>query len=168
MRSDWVEGDIMGHILSALMEPNRLAIETSMHTGLRIGDVLNLKLKDVLKQRFSVTEQKTKKRRNVFINATLQRRLINQSGMIYVFENRLDSRKARTRQAVYKDIKRATKLFRISAIVTPHSARKFYAVDKYHTFGLKRTQKLLNHSNEAVTLIYALADELTKRSKKNG
>lgn len=78
----------------------------------------------------------------------------------------MDWRKHRTRQAVYKDIKRAARLFRLPAQlqVSPHTARKVYAVAAYQTSGsLKRVQALLQHSDEAVTMLYAMADELTAR-----
>jgi hypothetical protein len=43
--------------------------------------------------------------------------------------------------------------------------RKVYAVEQYRQAGggkrgLDRVQSLLNHSSEAITMIYALADEL--------
>lgn len=166
MRSDWVNNDIMGHILSALMTENRLAILVSLTTGLRIDDVLSLKTSQ-LKTRMTVTESKTKKKRTVRIGESLLDELLSISGKIWVFEGRCDARKHRTRQAVYKDIKRACKAFRVPATlkVSPHSARKIYAVKQYkRTCSLDKVQSLLNHSSEAVTMIYALADELTRRN----
>ena len=40
MRADHVPRDELAHILAALTPPNRLALEVSLATGLRIGDVL--------------------------------------------------------------------------------------------------------------------------------
>ena len=40
-----------------------------------------------------------------------------------------------------------------------HSARKYAAVTAYHKGGLPAAQKLLNHSDPAITLLYALADK---------
>lgn len=162
-RSDWVSPHVFDHILFALTLPNRLAIITSLTTGLRIGDVLALK-SDAIKERFTITEKKTMKHRKVRLSPELLDDLIKISGKIWVFEHRTDPRKHRTRQAVYKDIKRACKLFRVSLNVSPHSARKLYAVTQYkRTCDISRVQALLNHSSEAVTMIYALADELTER-----
>lgn len=46
----------------------------------------------------------------------------------------------------------------------PHSARKIFAVDLYRRTGdLEAVRKALNHSDQAVTMIYAFADELTSR-----
>ena len=48
--------------------------------------------------------------------------------------------------------------------VGPHSARKIFAVDLYHRTGdLEAVRKALNHSDQAVSMIYAFADELTTR-----
>lgn len=165
MRSDWVSCDIMGHILAALTHENKLAIMVSLITGLRISDVLNLRTEQLC-NRFTITEQKTLKHKLVVLPEGLLDELISISGKIYVFEGRLDARKHRTRQAVYKDIKRAAKAFRIDLNVSTHSARKIYAVKQYkRTCSLKRVKELLNHSSEAVTMIYALADELSKAGR---
>lgn len=167
-RSEWVDGDVMRHILAALTTENKLAIITSLVTGLRISDVLALRTSEVQRPCFRVTEQKTLKRRQIRLPLQLRLELLKISGKVYVFEHRLDPCRHRTRQAVYKDIRRAARAFRVSARVTPHSARKIYAVSEYQKdLDVKRIKKLLNHDNEAVTMIYALADQITaKKGKK--
>lgn len=157
----------MSHILAALTPYNRLAIITSMITGLRIGDVLALRRSDLERDRFTLTEEKTLKRRSIRLPARLRDELLLQCGKIYVFPHRYTERKHRTRQAVYKDIRRAAKAFRVRLHVSPHSARKIYAVSEYKKdMNIKRVQRLLNHSSEAVTMIYALADELTALTQR--
>ena len=145
------------------MPANRLACEVSIATGLRIGDVLSITTEQVRGGRWTVTESKTGKRRRVRLPVDLQRRILAQAGPIYAFSGRLDGRRHRTRQAVYKDIRRAAKAFRLQEHVSPHSLRKYYAVEQYKRTGgnLKRVQELLQHDSEAVTAIYALADALT-------
>lgn len=166
-RSQWTSGDVMSHILAALTYPNRLAITVSLVSGLRIDDVLRLHTRDLLKDRFRITEEKTLKHRTIRLPSQLRDELLSISGKIYVFEHRTDPRKHRTRQAVYKDIRRAAIAFRVPEHITPHSARKIYAVNEYRRdTNIKRVKELLNHSDEAVTLIYALADELTARDLK--
>lgn len=166
-RSQWTSGDVMSHILAALTYPNRLAITVSLVSGLRIDDVLRLHTPDLLKDRFRITEEKTLKHRTIRLPSQLRDELLSISGKIYVFEHRTDPRKHRTRQAVYKDIRRAAIAFRVPEHITPHSARKIYAVNEYRRdTNIKRVKELLNHSDEAVTLIYALADELTARDLK--
>lgn len=167
MRSEWVTHKTINHILMALMPPNRLAIEVSMRYGMRIGDVLSMRREDVVRGSWTYKEEKTGKSRRIRLSELLQQRLLAQSGRVFIFEGRLDWKKHRTRQAVYKDIRRAAKAFRVSEHVSPHTARKIYAVDAYKRYGdIKRVQKLLNHSSEAVTMIYAIADQLDERQKK--
>lgn len=168
-RSYWVSDDVMSHVLAALMPENRLAILTSMLTGLRIGDVLSLRSSVLLKERFTIVEQKTLKKRTLRLPGRLRDELLKISGKIYIFEHRTDPRRHRSRQAVYKDIRRASKAFRIKELVAPHSARKIYAVKEYKKdFNIKRVQALLNHSSEAVTMIYALADQVAEKRRKRG
>ena len=91
-------------------------------------------------------------------------RILAQAGPIYAFPGRLDGKKHRTRQAVYRDVRRAAKAFRLQEHLSPHSLRKVYAVMQYRKTGsMQRVQELLHHSDEAVTAIYALADVLTER-----
>lgn len=165
MRADYVDRVEFGHLLAALMPPNRLALEVSLTTGLRISDVLNMRT-DQLKERMTVRELKTGKTRRVRLPAELYVRCLAQAGKVWVWEGRQDWRKHRTRQAVYKDLKRAAALFRLprGLQVSPHTARKVYAVTQYQTgHSLRRVQQLLQHSSEAVTMLYAMADELTAR-----
>lgn len=164
MVAEWVPKGEVVHVLAVLSPENRLACEISLCTGLRINDVLALKSEKVLKRRFTVKEEKTGKTKNIYLPKELQERAIACSGQHYVFEHRLNGKKHRTRQAVFKDIKRACKVFGIKENVVPHSLRKIYAVEEYKKYGsLKRVQKLLNHSSEAVTKIYALANEADRR-----
>lgn len=168
LRSDWVPQDSFDHILAALMPANRLAICVSMTTGLRIDDVLHLRTEQLRHEKFTVREMKTGKTRRIRLSNALRDDLMRQSGRFFVFEHRFDPYRCRTRQAVNKDLKRACAAFRVTGVnVTPHSARKIYSVAQYkRTCSVEQVQRLLNHSDESVTLIYAMADELTAKHTK--
>ena len=144
-------------ILAALTPRNRLVIRTALTTGLRVGDVLALK-PERLKPHFWVTEQKTGKKRQVGLPEPLLSDLKKHAGKHWVFPGR-DPLKHHTRQAVWKDVKRAAKLFRLPQNVAPHSFRKVYAVDLMKRYGdIDRVRRALNHGSETITMIYALAD----------
>lgn len=129
-----------------------------LHTGLRVSDVLQLK-PEQLKPHFWITEQKTGKRRQIGFPAQLLADLLDNSGKWWVFPGR-EPRKHRTRQAVWKDVKRAAAALRLPQNVGTHSARKVYAVELMHKYGdIDRVRRSLNHGSESVTLIYALADQ---------
>lgn len=146
-------------ILAALTPENRLVMRVALHTGLRVGDVLALKTAQ-LQPHFWVTESKTGKRRQIGLPEPLLADLKKQAGEYWVFQNRLDPKKHRTRQAVWKDVKRAARAFRFAANIGPHSARKVYAAELMERYGdLDKVRRALNHSSESVTMIYAMADQ---------
>lgn len=155
-------------VLAALMPANALALRTALHTGLRIGDVLQLK-PEQLKARFWITEQKTGKKRQVGLPAPLLAELRENAGEYWVFPGRTPE-KHRSRQAVWKDMKRAARAFRLPVNAGPHSARKVYAVELMRKYGdIDRVRRALNHDSEITTLLYALADrqrEAKQHSRK--
>ena len=165
MTTDYIEKDILGHLLYALTPANRLVCKVALETGLRIGDVLALRSADLKKGSFTITEQKTGKKRKIKLRDSLKKELQAQCGTVYIFPHRTDPQKHRTRQAVFNDLKRACKAFRLKGVnVAPHTMRKAYAVDLYRKTGdLKRVKNALNHSNDLVVILYAMADELTKK-----
>lgn len=112
----------------------------------------------------TVQEQKTGKRKNIYLKKGLYERLMKQAGTVYVFPNRLDGKRHRTRQAVYNDIIRASKAFRMENHLSPHSLRKLYAVELLRKTGdPEQVRKDLNHSDMAISAIYFMADVLTQR-----
>ena len=144
-------------VLAALMPGNRLVMEVVLHTGLRVGDVLALRTAQI-KGKFWITEQKTGKRKNVGLPADLRERILAQAGPEWAFPGR-DPAKPRTRQAVWKDVKRAARALRLPQNVGTHSGRKVYAVELRKKYGdLERVSRALNHTSIETTLIYALAD----------
>lgn len=163
-RTSYASRAQMGHILAALMPTNALIVRVCMRTGLRVSDVLELKTAQ-LKPRQTVRERKTGKTRRVVWSQPLYDQMLAQAGRYWVFESRTDPRKHRTRQAVYKDIKHVAAVFQRSGAVSrsqcigTHTARKYAAVTAYHKGGLTAAQRLLNHSDPAITLLYALADK---------
>lgn len=171
MKTEYLLQKEVDLVLAALMPMNRLVMRTALATGLRVGDVLALK-PDRLKPHFWVTEQKTGKKRQVGLPEPLLSDLKNCSGECWVFPGR-DPRKHRTRQAVWKDVKRAARAFRLPQNVGTHSARKVYAVELMKKYGdIDRVRRALNHDSETVTLIYAMADAQlaakNRRRRKNG
>ena len=145
-------------IRAALTPQNRLVMRVALHTGLRVSDVLQLRTAQ-LQPHFWVTERKTGKRRQVGLPEPLLSDLKKAAGEVWAFEGR-SQEKHRTRQAVWKDVKRAARAFRLKANIAPHSARKNYAAELMAKYGeIEKVRRALNHRSETVTLIYALADQ---------
>ena len=159
MKTEYLLHREVEHVLSALTPSNRLVARVCLHTGLRVGDVVALRTQQLGLQ-FMVTEAKTKKRRRVGLPAGLLAEVLAQAGPVWAFPGRKPG-KHRTRQAVWADMKRAAKAFRLPQNVGPHSLRKVYAVELLGKYGdLDRVRRALNHSGVEVTMIYAMADRL--------
>ena len=172
MKTEYLLHREVGHVLAALMPQNRLIARVCLHTGLRVGDVVALRTRDI-GQQFMVTEAKTNKRRRVGLTEDLIRDILAQAGPEWAFPGRVPGGH-KSRQAVWADVKRAARAFRLPQNVGPHSLRKVYAVDLLERYGdIGRVQRALNHSSIETTLIYAMADKLlaarlARRGRKNG
>ena len=166
MRTKAISEKALQVVLGALTPPNRLACKIALATGLRISDVLLLRRSQMSAERFSVQEKKTGKRRIVHLPKQLRQAALAQSGAIYLFPHRLSGLKPRTRQAVWKDLRRAQRLLRLPRGIGTHSMRKSYAkrlLDSGEP--LSKIQKRLLHSSDTITAIYAMAEEVHLRGE---
>ena len=157
----------MEHVFAALTPENRRVCKVCVETGLRVGDVVQLRTEQ-LSQQFWITESKTGKRRRVNLKADLLAELKKNAGKEWVFPGR-DPRKHRTRQAVWLDVKRAAKAFRLPQNVSVHSLRKVYACDMLTKSkgNVSKVQKALNHGDAATTLIYIMAEQIYRAKYGN-
>lgn len=146
---------------------NALALRLSLETGMRIGDVLSLTKDQLNGQTIIFTAQKTGKKDKKVISVDLAKRLKQISGKEFIFEGRFGD-KPRTRGAVWKDVKKASKILRLTENVGCHSARKTYAVELYKNKGIGTVQKELQHDNMDTTMTYAFADLLTSHDVSEG
>lgn len=154
----------VSHILAALTPQNALIMEVVLHTGLRVSDVLELKTAQ-LKPSMWVTERKTGKKHRCGLPAWLLAEVLAQAGDPWAFPGAKPGQH-KTRQAVWWDVKRASRAFRMDANVGTHSFRKVWAVRLMDKYGdIKRVQRAMSHNSPSVTAIYAMADELLSSRK---
>lgn len=146
---------------------NSLALRTSLETGWRISDVLALTPKQIQGRTLYIVAQKTGKADKKVVSADLAKRLKQISGKDFVFEGRFGD-KPRTRQAVWKDLKRSAKQLKLDGNISCHSARKTYAVEDFKDGGLAKVQKDLQHSDVNTTMLYAFADLIDEMPAING
>lgn len=183
VRAGWMDDELCRLVLAAMMPANRLALEVSDATGLRIDDVLSLHTGDIKRTaRPYVTDSKTGKRHRIYIPVELRERMLQQAGSVWVWPGRLRPKiDHRTRQAVYKDMMQAVAIYKRNGTmnrqqhVSPHTMRKRAAVRAYRKGGIDAAADLLVHDEQhsLVTLIYALADQpellpRTHKRKKTG
>lgn len=150
-----------------LMLPNRLVLNLSKDTGLRIDDCLSIESAK-FRQKMTITEKKTGKKKKIYINSKLFRELQQYKNTVvcgkkFLFPHRTDEKKHRTRQAVWYDIKRACRALRCTENITPHSMRKMYAVSLFQKgYSIQEIKEKLNHDSEAVTILYIMSELIRK------
>lgn len=166
MRSQWAKTRDIERALVLLTPDNELVLRVQLATGLRVGDAVALKTADLERSgRFTIREQKTGKTRRITIPTELRDACLRRAGTIYVFPHRYSGRRHRTTSAVYKDLRRASEIAtRGKRRMSTHTARKWWAVDLFRKSGndLKKVQRLMNHTDPAITMLYALADQIGK------
>lgn len=163
MKSDYLDPQVYEKLYHVMQYDNILALRVSLETGLRIDDVLRLRWDSFKKgTKFTFTAKKTGKTGTKSISKDLYSRLFNRrTASPFVFPGRKRG-KHKTRQAIWKDIKKAVSVLGIDGNISPHSARKTYAVKLRDTEGLSAVQKELQHDNMETTMIYAFSDLATK------
>lgn len=167
MKSDYLKPGTYSELYRVMQPDNVLAIRVSLETGLRIDDVLRLRWENFGKSnKFTYFAKKTGKKGVKRLSKVLKNELFsrNVNGSDYVFPGRKKGTH-RTRQAVWKDIKKAADLMGVQMNASPHSARKTYAVELRKTEGLAAVQRELQHSDMNTTMLYAFAD-LTRGGKR--
>lgn len=161
MRSEFITKEVLELLLRRMCQDNALAVRLSLATGLRIGDCLKTRVSDLQDGELFYIAEKTGKPGVVKIGAELEKELrLNSRGSFFCFPGR-DGSKPRTRQAVYTDLKKCAKEMKIDENVTPHTARKVFAVEELKNKTFAEVQEELQHSDPSITMLYACADKLT-------
>lgn len=164
MKSEFVTEQELAGVHRCLYDwRDMLALEVSQATGLRVGDVLAMRVCDLV-SRPRIREEKTGKVRRVYLSKRLLHDLRAISGPVWVFQGAKAGRH-RSYDALYRDVRQAAQNYtgeRSGAHISPHSWRKAYAVRKYHELGdIEAVRRLMGHDEETTTILYALADKLS-------
>ena len=146
--------------VSTYFRPNKriaTALTLEANLGLRISDILKLKLCDIIpdgeRYRLDIIEQKTGKKRTFTVPLTIYTYIKS-----YCFDNSIGADEIIfpiTERAVQKYLKAVCDYLGYENIST-HSFRKFYATNIYNQSGynIALVQTLLQHSSAAVTQRY--------------
>ena len=127
------------------------------NTGLRIGDLLSLKLKNIVyeggRYHFDIIEEKTKKKRTFTIAPEVVNFL-----QAYALNNNIRPDRLLfpiTSRAVSKHLKKTADYLGYQN-VSSHSFRKFFATTIYNdnNFNLELVRTLLQHASQATTAKY--------------
>ena len=142
MTTEYLYQQEVDRVLSALMPQNQLIVKVMLQTGMRLSDALQMRTEGLATSGW-YTEGKTGKKRRYGLPRPLLEAILEQAGPEWAFPGR----KAgihKTRQAVWRDIKRAAVAFRLPQNVGAHSMRKVYAVRLMQKYGkLEKVQRNL-------------------------
>lgn len=131
-----------------------------INTGLRVSDILNLKVEDVKnKDRVFIREQKTGKNKQFPLNKKLQKLLKdylktidNESNMPIFIGERGDKLH---RSIVYRALNEAKDKCKMKISIGTHTMRKTFGYHFYKKYNdVVLLQKILNHSSPDITLRY--------------
>lgn len=139
-----------------------------IHTGLRISDLLRLRVRDVKdKSHISLTEKKTKKPRKILINKELKIELKEyckgKQHYEYLFQSREGGNNPITRTRAYQILLDAGDVFGIH--ISCHTLRKTFGYTHYkQNNDVVYLMEIFNHATPRITLRYigVMQDELDK------
>lgn len=153
--------DTIDEIKSYLMKKNHrdyLLFLVGVQTGLRISDILALKVKDVQGSYITLREKKTNKFKRIEIASILKREFKSycqdKKENEYLFKSRQGVNKPIERTTAYKILKDVEEEFGLEAIGC-HSLRKTFGYHFYNkTKDVALLMELFNHKEESITLRY--------------
>ena len=153
--SKLLEGSPRDHLLFVM----------GVNNGIRTGDLLKLKVKDVRNLKpgdyITIKEGKTKKDNVLVVNKTVYKSLKNYLDKVqpdgdgYLFESRKEKKPLQTK-AINKMIKNWTKTINLKGNYGAHTLRKTwgYIQRTKHGVGFEIICKRFNHSSPSVTMRY--------------
>lgn len=162
----------MKKFLKEQSDRNYMLFVTGINSGLRISDILQLRVKDAKKSYFNITEIKTKKKKRIDMTKQLQREfkwyIEGKEDHEFLFMSRVGLNKPITRSMAYKILRTAAEYVGLDDIGT-HTMRKTFGYHMYKQTGdVALLQSILNHSSPSFTLRYIGIDDDTKnRAMRN-
>lgn len=137
------------------------------HTGLRVSDIVKLKVLDVKGAVLNIIEQKTCKHKSINISNKLKivlKEYINNNSLTdesYLFTSRQSKEKPMTIRRVQQIIKAIGKICDVPENINSHSLRKTFAYNLYtlSNNNIALVMEALNHSRENITLKYLCIKE---------
>lgn len=152
---------------------NYIMFMIGIYSGLRISDILQLKVKDIKnKDTISIREKKTKKQKIFTINPILKKEIkiycADKDLNEYIVKSREGKNKPITREMAYKILSDIGELFNLPNLGT-HTLRKTFGYHHYMQYkDVVLLQNIFNHSSPSITLHYiGIEQEKINKSIKN-
>ena len=156
-----------------ISDRNYMILHLGRNLAFRIEDLLQLKVGNFQNGSIYTREFKTNKEQYFELHPSLAKDIesyINRNKLVeeeYLFKSRKGLNKPITRQRAWQIIKDLSEQVNVNYIVGTHSLRKYFARKYYETTGdIIGLKEMLNHSSEAVTLLYICWDNDDKTEKR--
>lgn len=137
-------------------------------TGLRLGDILRLRVRDVQGTYIAIKQQKTGKRKYLYIRPELKRTLRDycrgKDGQEFLIVSRRGNNKPIGRSMGYKILRQAGEQLGVEHVGS-HSMRKTFGWHLYRqTKDVALLMEIFGHANQGITMRYLgiLQDEIDK------
>ncbi|MFE9076916.1 tyrosine-type recombinase/integrase [Bacillus mobilis] len=129
-----------------------------INTGLRVGDLLKLKTKDVKKKKkFTIQEGKTKKSKTIIFSEKIYNEIqeyVKSVDSEWLFPSRKGDNAITTTQ-VYRQLNKAAEMVDMPDGIGTHTMRKTFGYWFYKQYkDVAKLQAILNHSHPQITLTY--------------
>lgn len=167
--------DVINDIKRYLVAQNKrdyMMFFLGINVGLRISDLLALKVKDVRSGRIVIREKKTRKNKVMIIPKDAMKALdlyiIEKDDEDFLFVSRKGINRPIRRETAYRILKDLQHKFKLGNVGT-HTLRKTFGYHFYKQFNdVVALQKIFNHREQKETLIYIgiQQDELNKMMGK--
>jgi integrase len=145
-------------IKNALNGRDRLMFVMGVSLGLRISDLLALKIGDLRnKTHVTVKESKTKKNRPITLSKTVMAEVAKLTGSDdeYVFQSRKGDNKPISRVQAYRILNDAAERAGVNVTIGTHSLRKSFGWQLYKQgLDITRIMAILGHSTPEMSLKY--------------
>ncbi len=152
---------------------NYMIFNIGINTGLRISDILNLKVIDVKnKSHIVLTEKKTSKKTRILINSNLRydidNYIENMNEEEYLFKSQKGINNPITRVQAYRILNAAASKLNVTEIGT-HTLRKTFGYWHYNIYkDIAILQEIFNHSSPSITLRYiGITDDMKDKTIEN-
>lgn len=150
-----------------------ILFELGINSGLRISDLLKLRVKDIKNRDIiNLKEKKTGKQKEFALNPKLKANLndyvMNMEDEEYLFQSRKGDNKPISRTQAYRVLKSASKELNLDKIGT-HTLRKTYGYHHYkQNKDIAILQEIFNHSSPSITKKYIglSQDEINNSTKQ--
>ena len=145
-----------------------------VYLGLRISDLLKLRVGDLRGDKITMREKKTKKRTELPVANIIRRaarELLSEEDddtLVFRSPQKVRSDRAIARKTAYNDINAVARMVGVKGPIGCHTMRKTFGYHQYKMDGdIAFLQEWFNHSSPAITLRYIGIDQDRRRKKVN-